>query len=179
MASAPPKLFQKFTQGKASLYLKQAMLMSCTRRPRAFLLPLMIMVNVMTTMAVVVLHETSQDICAALENSPRHAGYLSSDIHSVFLQARLRLHANDDHDENRLVSSPQKPYSIIKSGILCVRTSWHLKGGLCPFSNRQTARWYQKLIRRENMGGGGSRVELIEGALRKQLVRAARRHDDT
>ena len=39
------------------------------------------------------------------KNSPRHAGYLASDIHSVFLQPRLRLHANDDHDENRLVSS--------------------------------------------------------------------------
>ena len=38
------------------------------------------------TMTVVVLHETSQDICAALENSPRHAGYLASDNHSVTVQ---------------------------------------------------------------------------------------------
>ena len=47
-------------------------------------MPLVIMVNVMMTMTVVVLHEASQDICAALENSPRHAGYLASDIYSVF-----------------------------------------------------------------------------------------------
>ena len=63
--------------------------------------------------------------------------------------------------------------------MIMMRTHWfHLgiQNGLC--SNRQTARSYQMLIRRENMGGGGNRVELIEGALRKQLVRAAR-HDDT
>ena len=50
----------------------------------------MIMVNVMMTMTVVVSYETSQDICAGLENSPRHAGYPASDIYSVFGEFAMR-----------------------------------------------------------------------------------------
>ena len=73
-----------------------------------------------------VAHETSQDICAALEKLSK-TRWLPRLRHTLCLSSTAPcLHANDDHDENRLVSSTQKPYSIIKSGILCPNI-FHLK----------------------------------------------------
>ena len=95
----------------------------------------MITMRMMMTMMMTVMSRTRRHrtFVPPSKNSPRHAGYLASDIHSVFLQPRLRLHANGDHDENRLVSSPHKTLLYYQ-----VWTSWHLKGSLCSFSDRWT-----------------------------------------